>query len=131
MSELNRKETGMKIISAELQNFQSLEHKVVDIQGKSIVVVGKNGGSKSTILRAIQSPINSVVVPAKAIKEGEESAHVKLIIKGDLDGEDKTFKYVMNFSPSNQKGSVVVVDEEGNKIKNKSNRKDNLRIMNH
>jgi ABC-type cobalamin/Fe3+-siderophores transport system ATPase subunit len=124
MSELNRKETGMKIISAELQNFQSLEHKVVDIQGKSIVVVGKNGGSKSTILRAIQSPINSVVVPAKAIKEGEESAHVKLIIKGDLDGEEKTFKYVMNFSPSNQKGSVVVVDEEGNKIKSKSMQRD-------
>jgi AAA15 family ATPase/GTPase len=124
MSELNRKESGMKIISAELNNFQSLSHKVVDIQGKSIVVVGKNGGSKSTILRAIQSPINSVVVPTKAIKDGEESAHIKLVIKGDLDGEDKTFKYMMSFSESNQKGSVSVIDEEGNKITNKSMQRD-------
>jgi len=124
MSELNRKESGMKIISAELTNFQSLSHKVVDIQGKSIVVVGKNGGSKSTILRAIQSPINSVVVPKKAIKDGEETAHVKLVIKGDLDGEQKTFNYVMNFSETNQKGSVTVIDEQGNKIKSKEMQRD-------
>jgi hypothetical protein len=124
MSELNRKEEGMKIISAELKNFQSLSSKVIDIQGKSIVVVGKNGGNKSTILRAIQSPINSVVVPGKAIKEGEESAHVKLIIQGDLDGEEKTFKYIMNFSPANQKGSVTVIDEQGNKIKSKNLQRD-------
>jgi len=124
MSELNRKETGMKIISAELKNFQSLSSKVIDIQGKSIVVVGKNGGSKSTVLRAIQSPINSEAVPSKAIKKGEESAHVKLVIKGDLDGEQKTFQYIMNFTESNQKGSVTVVDEEGNKIKTKSMQRD-------
>ena len=124
MSELNRKESGMKIISAELKNFQSLSSKVVDIQGKSIVVVGKNGGSKSTVLRAIQSPINSKVVPSKAIKEGEETAHVKIVVKGELDGEQKTFQYIMNFTESNQKGSVSVVDEEGNKIKTKSMQRD-------
>ena len=114
MTSISSKE-GLKIISAELKNFQSLEHKLVDIQGRSIVVVGKNGGSKSTILRAIQSPLNSVVVPAKAIKKGEEQATVTL----KLAGNDAEYTYHMKFTENNQKGKIIVTDDQGNKITSK------------
>lgn len=120
-----RKE-GLKIISAEMQNFQSLEHKLVEIQGKSIVVIGKNGGSKSALLRAIQSPLNSKIIPQKAIKSGKESAFVKLKIKGVVPGDDeeKEFEYKIEFDEKNQKGVISVTDSEGKEVKKKSIQKD-------
>lgn len=126
MIELNTKEEGLKIISAELENFQSLEHKLVEIQGKSIVIVGKNGGSKSALLRAIQSPLNTKIIPQKAIKEGEESSYVKLNLKGIVpgDSEEKEFIYRIDFSEKNQKGKITVVDGKGKEIKTRGIQKD-------
>lgn len=123
---LNTKQEGLKIISAELENFQSLKHKLVEVQGKSIVVIGKNGGSKSALLRAIQSPLNSKVVPQKAIKAGQESAYVKIKLKGIVpgDADEKEFEYKIEFNEKNQKGIITVTDEEGKEVKKKSIQKD-------
>ncbi len=120
------KKEGLKIISAELENFQSLEHKLVEVQGKSIVVIGKNGGSKSALLRAIQSPLNSKIVPQKAIKKGQETAFVKLKLKGIVpgDSDEKEFEYKIEFTEKNQKGIISVKDEEGNEIKKRGIQKD-------
>lgn len=122
---LNTQE-GLKIISAELKNFQSLEHKLVEIQGRSIVVIGKNGGSKSALLRAIQSPLNSKIIPQKAIKQGEKSAYVKLKIKGIVpgDSEEKEFEYRIDFDSKNQKGKITVKDEDGNEVRTRGIQKD-------
>ena len=125
MENITTKE-GLKIISTELMNFQSLTHKLVEIQGKSIVIIGKNGGSKSTLLRAIQSPLNSEVIPSKPIKTGEENASVRVVVGGNIDGEDKQYVYNIFFNEQNQKGKITVLDEQGTEYKTRSMQKDIL-----
>ena len=125
MENITTKE-GLKIISTELMNFQSLTHKLVEIQGKSIVIIGKNGGSKSTLLRAIQSPLNSEIIPSKPIKTGEENASVRVVVGGNIDGEDKQYVYNIFFNEQNQKGKITVLDEQGTEYKTRSMQKDIL-----
>ena len=125
MENITTKE-GLKIISTELMNFQSLTHKLVEIQGKSIVIIGKNGGSKSTLLRAIQSPLNAEVIPSKPIKTGEDNASVRVVVGGTIDGEDKQYVYNIFFNEQNQKGKITVSDEQGTEYKTRSMQKDIL-----
>ena len=66
------KKEGLKIISAEVKNFQSLEEKIVNFDGKSIVIIGKNQGSKSSLIRAIQSPLSYKSIPSEPIQKGKD-----------------------------------------------------------
>lgn len=125
MENLTTKE-GLKIISAELKNFQSLSHKLVQIEGKSIVIVGKNGGSKSALLRAIQAPLNADTIPSKPIKQGEEQASVRIVLNGTIDGEEKEYYYNVFFNEQHQKGKITVTDSEGIEYTTRGSQKDIL-----
>ena len=109
----------LKIIRAEIKNFQSLEHKQIDLGGKSIAIIGRNGGGKSSLLRAIQSPINAQSIPSKAIKDGEERASVKIELAGEKDGEKAFYNYHLVFNAKSKKGKLSVTDAEGNKIESR------------
>lgn len=111
-------ENSLKIVSAEIKNFQSLKMKKVDIAGRSVAVIGKNDGSKSALIRAIQSPLTSKV-PDTPITKGEDEGSVIVELKGFYDGEEKTFRYSIYFDEKNQKGRITVKDEDGNEYKNK------------
>ena len=117
-------ENFLKIVSAEIKNFQTLEHVKVDIAGKSIAIVGRNGGGKSSLLRAIQSPLDAKFRPAQPIKDGEERASVFVKLKGQEEGEEVEYNYSVVFTGKNKKGNIVVTDSQGNAIKSKDIQQD-------
>jgi hypothetical protein len=106
----------LKVLRASVKNFQCLEEKEIVLNGQSILVIAKNGGGKSTLIRAIKSAGNSNILPAKSIREGEEYAKIEV----EVGNNDKRYTFETFFSPENQKGKVVVTDEEGTKITGKS-----------
>jgi hypothetical protein len=108
--------SDLKVLRASVKNFQCLEEKEIVLNGQSILVIAKNGGGKSTLIRAIKSAGNANILPAKSIKEGEEYAKIEIEVGND----DKKYTFETFFSPENQKGKVVVTDEEGTRITGKS-----------
>lgn len=107
---------GLKILKAEVTNFKNIDHKVIEFEGKSAIVLGKNGAGKSSLIQAITCAVNSKMIPAKAIKKGEERASVSLKVGGVLNGEHQVYNIEMFFSEKDQKGRLVVSDEDGGKI---------------
>ncbi|RLI45729.1 hypothetical protein DRO61_10165, partial [Candidatus Bathyarchaeota archaeon] len=87
--------------------------------GKSIAIIGRNGGGKSSLLRAIQSPINAQSIPAKPVKEGTERASVRLTLEGIRDGEPATYTYHMVFNEKAKKGKLKVTDDQGSEVGSK------------
>jgi len=118
---------GLKIVKAVVSNFQGLDQRVIEIDGRSIVIVGKNGGHKSALLRAIQTPLNSKVIPEKPITDGEDRANVEVYLQGkDRDGQEIEYKYQAIFNGQDKKGKIFVKDSNGNKIDTRQMQKDIL-----
>ena len=107
--------SDLKVLRASVKNFQCLEEKEIVLNGQSILVIAKNGGGKSTLIRAIKSAGNANILPAKSIREGEEYAKIEI----EVGNNDKKYTFETFFSPENQKGKVVVTDEEGTRITGK------------
>jgi hypothetical protein len=112
------KKEGLKILSAEIVNFKNISQKRVDFDGKSAIIIGKNNAGKSSLIQAIMSPLDSKMVPDKAIKEGEERGSIELEIGGVL--RDKLVRYTvgMYFSPENSKGRLSVTNDEDGQLPN-------------
>ena len=110
--------SNLKVIKAEVENFKNLSKKVVDINGKSIVVIGSNDEGKSSFIQAILSPFNELYKPVQPIKDGEERGSVEVKIAGDIDGEEVEYNVEMYFSQEHQKGRLKLSDKDGNTIKN-------------
>lgn len=107
---------GLKLIRAEVKNFKSISHKIVEFNGRSAIILGKNGAGKSSLIQAITSPVNSKMVPSKPIKDGEDNASIELKLSGSIGGEEQTYNVEMHFTPRDKKGRIVITDEEGSKI---------------
>jgi DNA repair exonuclease SbcCD ATPase subunit len=107
---------GLKLIRAEVKNFKSITHKVVEFNGRSAIILGKNGAGKSSLIQAITSPVNAKMIPSKPIKKGEEAASVELLLQGSVHGEEQTYNVEMHFTPRDKKGRITVTDEDGSKI---------------
>ncbi len=108
---------GLKLIKAEVTNFKNIDHRIVDMDGRSMVIIGKNGAGKSSLIQALMSPLNAKMVPAEPIKDGEERASVELTISGKLHGEETLYRVDMYFTPGNKKGRLVVTNSDGEAIK--------------
>jgi DNA repair exonuclease SbcCD ATPase subunit len=113
-------ENNLKILKAEVKSFQNIDFKQIDLGGKSMVIIGKNGQGKSSLINAICSPLDSKMIPSKAIKEGEERASVELVVGGVKEGEKVRYTIDIYFSPEHEKGRLVAKDSEGAVIKSKS-----------
>ena len=100
----------LNILKIEIKNFQGITSKVVEFNGRSAMIVGKNGASKSNFLNALRSPLG--YAPLKPLKDGTERGSVKLT----LGGEEKQFTVEMNFNEKDQKGKITLVDSETGKV---------------
>jgi predicted ATP-dependent endonuclease of OLD family len=116
MKDLRLDEQGLRILTAEITNFKNISYKEVEFNGKSAIIAGKNGAGKSAFLSALMSPIDSRVIPPKPIKDGEEKAEIEIEVGGILHGQSVKYKLAIYFSQANQKGRIVVYDEDGAKV---------------
>lgn len=111
---MSKKNTeGLRFLHLELENFKNIDKKVVDIGGKSILIMGRNGSGKSSLIQAMMSPLDSKILPSETVKQGEEKASIEVTIGGTLGGEQKKYIVSMYFTKNNQKGRIVVTNEKG------------------
>lgn len=107
----------LKFLSVDIENFKNLEKKHIDIGGKSIMVIGKNGAGKSSFIQALMSPLNSKLLPTEAVKKGEEKAKISITIGGEMYGEHQEYILDMFFSTKNQAGRLSVTNKNGESVK--------------
>lgn len=107
---------NIKILSAEITNFKSISKKLIQIDGRSLVILGANADGKSSFIQALLSPLDSKYIPSKPITDGEEKGSIKLAIGGEVDGIKKTYNVDLYFTPANNKGRLVIKNELGEEI---------------
>lgn len=113
---MNNNQQGLRSIYLEVENFKNIEKYRIDINGSSLLIVGKNGAGKSTLMQAMMSPMNARVLPLEPIKKGEQAAKIVHQIAGHIDGEYKEYTMEIYFSEKNKKGRLVVKNEKGETI---------------
>jgi predicted ATP-dependent endonuclease of OLD family len=114
---MSKKQDGLRILKAEIENFKNIDYNELQIDGRSMVIAGKNEAGKSSLIQALVSPFNSTFTPLEPIKEGEERGKLEITIGGELEGEPIKYKVSTYFTPGNKKGRLVLEDSQGNKIK--------------
>ena len=114
---MEKKQDGLRILKAEIENFKNIDYNELQIDGRSMVIAGKNEAGKSSLIQALVSPFNSTFTPLEPIKEGEERGKLEITIGGELEGEPIKYKVSTYFTPGNKKGRLVLEDSQGNKIK--------------
>lgn len=107
---------GLKSIYLELENFKNIEKTVIEINGQSMLIIGKNGSGKSTLIQAMKSPMDAKLLPSEPIKKGEERAKIIHKIGGMLNGEYKEYTMELSFSEKNKSGTLTVLNEKMEKI---------------
>lgn len=107
-----RQGEGLRLLRIEAENFKSITSKIVNVNGHHLIVAGKNGSGKSSLIQAITGALSSKNFPDVTVKEGEERGHISITI-GD-DNEEYTINY--HFTKDNQKGRVVVTNKEGETV---------------
>lgn len=109
---LNTKE-GLRSIFLEVENFKNLNRMVVEMNGKSMLFIGGNGKGKSSLIQAMQSPLDSKVIPTEPISKGETKAKIVHKIGGTLHGEPVEYTLEIFFTEGNKKGRLVVYNDKG------------------
>lgn len=111
---------GLKILHAEIKNFKNIESKVIDVNGMSLLVMGRNSAGKSSFIQALTSPMDSKILPSEPIRKGkpdEEISSIEVTIGGTMGGEAKKYVLTMYFTSGNKKGRLVVTNDAGEQIK--------------
>lgn len=109
---------GLKFLRLELESFKNIDKKVIDIGGRSLFFMGKNGSGKSSLIQALTSPLDVKTRPSKPIKNGETHSSVIVTLGGHIGGEERQYILELYFSPRNETGRLVVTDMEGAKLPN-------------
>lgn len=116
MSKANDQE-GLRFTHLEVENFKQIDKKVVNINGRSFLITGPNEVGKSTLIQALLSGLDSKQAPTVAIKTGEQKASTKVKIGGVINGEPREYTLEMYYTPKNQKGRLVLLDEKLEQVK--------------
>lgn len=111
------KQDGLRILKAVIKNFKNIDYREIDVQGRSIVIAGKNEAGKSSLIQALVSPFNSKFTPLEPIKKGEERGELEITIGGELEGEEVKYKIGTYFTPGNKRGRLALWDANGQPIK--------------
>lgn len=108
---------GLKSLSLDIDNFKSIDKMIVEIGGRSLLIIGKNGAGKSSFIQAMMSPLNSKMLPSEPIKKGQERAKISHKIGGVLNGQYEEYILDMFFTPKDKTGRLVVYNKDNEVVK--------------
>lgn len=106
----------LKFEHIDIHNFKNIEQRTIDINGRSFLIMGKNGSGKSSFIQALLSPLDTKVIASMPVKDGEEQAKIEVVLAGDVNGKRTKYSLEMYFSAKTNKGRLVVYNETGEKI---------------
>lgn len=96
----------MKIISLQSENIKKLKAVEIKPTGNTVIISGKNGQGKSSVLDSIFYALGgSTGIPAKPIRDGEKKAEIKIDL-GD---------YIVKRSFTNKGSYLEVTSKQGAK----------------
>lgn len=113
----NETPDSLKFAGINLENYKNISKRIVDIGGRSILVMGPNGSGKSSFIQALCSPLDSKVIPTEPIKKGEERSKIEVELVGVMGGLPVKYTLELYFSLGNKKGRLVVLNAQGETIK--------------
>lgn len=105
----------MKVQKVQIKNFKSIEDLNIDLDGKSVYLVGRNRSGKSSLIQAIFSALSGKEIPEASITKGQSKGHIEIMI-GDT---DKQYKIKLSFTEKNQKGTLSIITPDGMKASSK------------
>lgn len=105
----------MKVQKVEIKNFKNIEDLNIDLNGKSVYLVGKNRSGKSSLIQAIYSALSGQEIPEASVTKGQKKGYIDVMI-GDA---DKQYKIKLSFTEKNQKGSLTITTSDGMKATSK------------
>jgi len=117
---MSESKEGLRSIHLELENFKNITKKIVNIEGKSMIFIGRNESGKSTLIQAMSGPMNNKLLPSEPVKKGESHARISHTIGGILNGEEKVYIMDMYFTDKSQKGKLSITNEKGEIMKSPS-----------
>jgi energy-coupling factor transporter ATP-binding protein EcfA2 len=100
----------LHVLGLEINNVLRLRAVKLDLTGKSVVVVsGKNGSGKSSVLRSVRMALEgSKSEPAEAVRRGAESGDVKIILGRNGEPSLKVRRIMKNGAES----KLIVTDAD-------------------
>lgn len=97
--------TGFKIVSLKAENFKKLKAVEITPDGSTVVITGKNGAGKSSVLDSIMAALcGKKYCPEKAVRDGAE--------KGKVTVDMGPFKVIRTFNADGG-GSLKVESADG------------------
>lgn len=109
---------GLRLLLLEAENFKGLKHVVLNFEGRSMLITGKNNIGKSSVIQVITGILNSKLLPSEAVKKGEENALISIVIGGNTQSGYKQYTASVTFTAKNQSGKLEVKNEKGELVKN-------------
>jgi DNA repair exonuclease SbcCD ATPase subunit len=98
-------------LNLKITNFKAIDHIDVDFNGKSLILLGKNGKGKSTFLQALQIAMGQADLPDNPVQWGKEKGMIK--VSFDHDGD----QYSVTVDFTNDKTSFIFKDKNGAPVK--------------
>src|SRR5580693_6116932 len=116
-----KKDDDLRIISLEAENFKRLVAVAIKPDGSMIVISGRNGAGKSSILDAVAVAIGGKkAAPAEPIRKGQDKAEINLDLgrykvrrtfkRGD-DGEVTSALYLEQADGSRPRSPQAMLDD--------------------
>ncbi len=112
----NSKE-GLTFKYAKGVDFKNIPLIEVDINGKSFIIMGKNGAGKSSFIQLLLSALDTKIRPLQPVRAGEEKGSATVILSGEVGGKYKEYTIDWYFTVNDGKGRIVVTNMEGETVK--------------
>ncbi len=113
----NQNEEGLRLLDAEMKNFKNIGYKKIDVNGRSMIIIGPNQAGKSSLIQGMLSPVDAKYIPLEPVLQGEENGYTEITIGGIVDGRQQTYKVGLRFSPEHKRGRLTLFDGDGAQIK--------------
>lgn len=107
---------SLKISRATITNFKNIDHRVVEIGGRTMIISGKNEKGKSSLIQALTCSLNSKMIPPRPVKDGEETGLVEIEISGTHNGKEVTYEVGIHFNAATNKGRLFMTGADGKTI---------------
>jgi len=95
----------MRIETLTIKNFKNIDHKDINLKGRTMWLIGPNNIGKSSIIQAALG-----IMPEEPLKEGESKGDVVIVLS---DKSGIAYTCTFKFSKKSQKPTLTIADSTG------------------